>query len=109
MKRQQGIHVRDDKCTDNDHKLIESIAPLFEPIVALKAELASLGLFTHDRELLVCPTCNLTEDVTCQGYLIAYHADEASSGIDCGLRFEEIDEDRFRCPVCGTFVANEPT
>ncbi len=109
MKRQPGTHVPDDKCMDDDRKLIESIAPLFEPIVALKAQLASLGFFTHDRELLVCATCNLTEDVTCQGYLIAYHVDEAHTGIDCGLRFEEIDEGRFRCPVCGTFVACEPT
>jgi len=109
MKRQRGNYVRDDKSTDDDFKLIESLAPLFEPIVALKAKMASLGLFTHDRELLVCPACKLTEDVTFEGYLITYHADDAKSSIDCGLRFEEVDEVRLRCPVCGTYVANKPT
>ena len=59
-----------------------------------------LGMFVEDRELLRCGICGLIEDVTFKGLLVVYpDTDESQS--DTGLRFEEIDGERYRCPWCG--------
>lgn len=71
-------------------------------LAALQEQARSLGLFAGDRELLECPKCGLLEDVTFAGQLIT--CDPSAEGQDTGLRFEEICQDRFRCPACGSIV-----
>ncbi len=83
----------------------------FHDIRALGRELTKvqerarkLGLFCNDRELLSCSRCGLEEDVTCEGFLIV--AKSASPGVDIGLRFSAVDEEKglYRCPGCGQEV-----
>ena len=79
-----------------------NIHELATRIVALQAKARALGLFTNDRELLECQKCGLLEDVTFNGLLITCRAPDL--GQDTGLRFEELPQDRFRCPVCGSII-----
>ncbi|OGR06512.1 MAG: hypothetical protein A2511_04030 [Deltaproteobacteria bacterium RIFOXYD12_FULL_50_9] len=69
-------------------------------LVAIKKKAQALGIFTNDRELLECPGCGLKEDVTFEGFLMTYFKN-ASLQEDSGLRFREIDESSYTCPVCG--------
>ena len=79
--------------------LIEAIRPLAEQLERIHQLAASHGIFTHDRELLTCPECGLVEDVTSDGILITYNR-RRNNLVDTGLRFVEIEEGIFRCPVC---------
>jgi hypothetical protein len=79
-----------------------NIRELATRIVALQAKARALGLFANDRELLECQKCGLLEDVTFNGLLITCRAPDL--GQDTGLRFEELPQDRFRCPVCGSII-----
>ena len=77
---------------------------LADQIKKVKDEHKRLGLFCHDRELLSCPTCEIEEDVTFDGFLIVAHC--ASPGIDTELKFSAVDEEQglYRCPICGRDV-----
>lgn len=81
--------------------LVSDITPLAREITRIKKQAKALGLFTHDRELLECNKCDLVEDVTSDGRLVTYHRNSQDMK-DCGLRFEELKGDMFRCPVCKT-------
>jgi hypothetical protein len=82
-----------------------NIRELASRIVALQAKARALGLFTNDRELLECQKCGLLEDVTFNGQLITCRAPDF--GQDTGLRFEELPQDGFRCPVCGSMIQSD--
>lgn len=83
--------------------MLSDIVPLAEELIRLKKQAAALGLFTDDRELLDCTGCDLAGDVTVEGILMTYRRNSGDFK-DSGLRFEEIDEGTFRCPVCGTML-----
>ena len=68
-------------------------------LIALRKQAKELGVFTNDRELLVCLRCGLMEDVAATGILITCR--EPDLGKDTGLRFEPLAEQAFRCPACG--------
>jgi len=74
-------------------------------MVALQAKARALGLFTNDRELLECHKCGLLEDVTINGLLITCRAPDFDQ--DTGLRFEELPQNRFRCPLCGSMIRSD--
>lgn len=76
-------------------------------IVELKAQMKDLSMFTNDRELLDCPNCDLAEDVAADGLLFTCHRSRTDRATGSGLRFEEIGNDLFRCPVCGTIQKAE--
>lgn len=80
------------------------IRALAKKIEQIKEQQRRLGLFCHDRELLSCSRCGLEEDVTGEGFLIV--AKIPSTGVDIGLRFSEVDEEKglYRCPGCGQEV-----
>ena len=71
-------------------------------LVALRKRAKELGVFTNDRELLVCQSCGLMEDVAATGVLITCR--EPNLGQDTGLRFEPLSDQTFRCPACGQRV-----
>ena len=79
-----------------------NIRELATRIVALQAKARAVGLFTNDRELIECRKCGLLEDVIITGQLITCHS--STLGQDTGLRFEELPQDRFRCPACGSII-----
>ena len=79
-----------------------NIRELATRVVALQAKARAFGVFTNDRELLECQKCGLLEDVTFNGLLITCRAPDL--GQDTGLRFEELPQDRFRCPACGSII-----
>ena len=102
QRRSSEARSRDDQADD----LVDRIEPLVEQLQELKAQAASLGLFTDDRELLNCPGCGLRENVMMGGNLITYF--EPNSSSDTGLRFAETEVvGEFLCPSCGE-VAREP-
>ena len=80
-----------------------AIAPLARQVAALRRQQHALGLFTNDRELLACPDCGLSEDVTIEGRLITCRP--AHPGRDTGLRFIPAGKYRHRCPACGRSLA----
>jgi hypothetical protein len=86
--------------------LAQKIKPLVEDIVRIQKQAKSLGIFVNDRELLECTGCALVEDVAFDGSLMTYHRD-SDDMTDSGLRFEKMDEDKYRCPVCGTVLKAE--
>ena len=79
-----------------------NIRELATRIVALQAKARAVGLFTNDRELIECQKCGLLEDVIVTGQLITCRA--SAFGRDTGLRFEELSQNRFRCPSCGSII-----
>ena len=84
---------------------LQDLRQLALRIVALQKQIRSLGGFAGDRELLECPKCGLVEDVTFAGQLITYRP--PAEGQDTGLRFEELPQDCFRCPACGSMVQED--
>ena len=83
------------------NSLLEDIRPLVQEIQRIKKQAEALGLFMDDRELLECANCGLMEDVTFENRLITYYRGSEDLS-DCGLRFDKVGDDIFRCPVCGT-------
>ena len=79
---------------------------LARQLAKVKAQAHALGIFTNDRELLECPNCGLSEDVTAAGLLVTYPKDSVDLK-DCGLRFRPVNKTRFACPKCGTRVKAE--
>lgn len=86
---------------ESSFELVSAVRPLVRKLAKIKKQAAALGLFTDDRELLECTGCDLAEDITFDGRLITFHRN-SDDVYDCGLRFEELNEEIFRCPVCGT-------
>ena len=82
---------------------LKDIRPLVERLEQIKAQGRALGLFVETRELLECNDCGLLEDVDAQGWLLTYHR-FGDPNQDTGLRFMEVEEGRFCCPVCGNIV-----
>ena len=87
-------------------ELAQKIKPLAEDIIRIQKQAESLGIFVNDRELLECTGCDLVEDVAFDGSLITYHR-ESNDMTDCGLRFEKMDKEQYRCPVCVTVLKAE--
>ena len=88
---------------------ISELRLLAKGILTIRQKMRATGLFPNDRELLACTGCDLTEDIDSEGRLIIYHHNGGVTGLDCGLRFEEISDGRFRCPLCATLLqAQEP-
>ena len=73
---------------------------LFQHLEKVKQQAWALGIFTDDRELLMCPSCGLLEDVTAEGLLVTYPKD-SDNLMDTGLRFRQLDSESFQCPACG--------
>ena len=86
---------------ERSSELVSAIRPLVRKLSRIKKQAEALGLFTDDRELLECTGCDLAEDVNFDGRLMTYHRNTEDTD-NCGLRFEELNEETFRCPVCGT-------
>ncbi len=102
----------------NEMRLISSnLYQLATELQAAKKRAREVGLFVEDRDLPMCDTCKLMEDVDFQGFLHIYICPdnfydpepplEWKAPPDTGLRFEEIGENEFCCPVCGTIVILE--
>jgi len=98
-----GTHKKHKNRDDSLSELAQKIKPLAEDIIRIQKQARSLGIFVNDRELLECTGCDLVEDVAFDGSLMTYHR-ESNDMTDCGLRFEEMGEDKYRCPVCGTVL-----
>jgi len=58
-----------------------------------------LGIFVYDRELVICPRCGLSEDISFSGALMTCKADDPTFS-DTGLKFT-FQGDICRCPDCG--------
>jgi rubredoxin len=87
------------------NQTLDNLFQLASRLVALQEQARSLGIFVDDRELLECPQCGLMEDVIFTGQLITCRPSE--EGQDTGLRFEELPQNRFRCPACGSLVQED--
>ena len=87
-------------------KSLEPLRSLAGKLTVLQAEARALGMFVGDRELVACPRCGLTEDVSFTGLLITCRP--TAFGEDTGLRFEEIKAGKFRCPNCAVIVTETP-
>ena len=85
-------------------KIPPDIRALVKRIEQIKEQQRRLGLFCDDRELLSCLRCGFEEDVTFEGFLIVTKL--TSPGVDTGLRFSAVDEERgiYQCPGCGEEV-----
>lgn len=82
-------------------KFASDILPHARELARIKRQAETLGMFTNDRELLKCTGCDLAENVSFDGFLMAYQRD-CDSLKDCGLRFEALSDNTYRCPVCRT-------
>jgi hypothetical protein len=96
-----GRHERDKNGQSGLSGLAQKVKPLVEDIVRIQKQAKAVGIFVNDRELLECAGCDLVEDEAFDGSLMTYHR-ESDDMTDSGLRFEEMDENKYRCPVCGT-------
>jgi PHP family Zn ribbon phosphoesterase len=101
-----GRHERDKNGKSSLSGPAQKIKQLAEDIVQIQKQAKALGIFVNDRELLECTGCDLVEDVGFDGSLMTYHR-QSDDMTDSGLRFEEMDEDKYRCPVCGTVLKVE--
>jgi rubredoxin len=87
------------------NQTLNNLFQLASRLVAVQEQARSLGIFVGDRELLECPQCGLMEDVIFTGQLITCRPSaESPDTEDTGLRFEELPQNRFRCPACGSLV-----
>jgi rubredoxin len=104
----------------DNKKLISS--DLYQTILELQAvqkRAEGLGMFIEGRNLVGCPHCHLMEDVDISSILTTYFRpieyDQPDLDVefkpppDTGLRFEEVTENQFKCPVCGTTIQLEET
>lgn len=102
----RGTHKKHENGNSSFSGLVQKIKPLVQDIVQIQKQAKALGIFVNDRELLECTGCDLVEDVAFDGSLMTYHRD-SDDMTDSGLRFEEMDEEKYRCPVCGTVLKAE--
>ena len=65
----------------------------------LKKQAEKVGMFTHDRDILVCKRCRLYEDVEASGLLVVTRGRGKK---DTGLRFRPVGRsgEYLRCPSC---------
>lgn len=103
MTRQPGCVPANSNGSEAEGALCADLAQVCAKLRNLRAHAASLGLFTDDRELLVCPSCRLQEDVTIEGVLIT-HDIESLDVSDSGLRFTERQDGHFSCPRCSADI-----
>lgn len=103
MTRHSGEPSADVKSVGADGALDADLAQMCEKLNELQTHAASLGLFANDRELLVCPSCGLQEDVTIEGMLITHDFDSLDVS-DSGLRFTERQDGHFSCPRCSVDI-----
>jgi len=96
-----GTHKKHENGKSSHSVLAQKIKPFVEDIIRIQKQAKSLGIFVNDRELLECTGCNLVEDVAFDGSLMTYHRD-SDDMTDSGLRFVKMDQEKYRCPVCGT-------
>lgn len=96
MRKVQGTNKDSGKRNDD-------IRSLAQELICVKKQAEALGIFTNDRELLECTGCDLVEDVAFDGSLMTCHKN-ADGFDDTSLRFEEVDDGKYRCPVCGTVL-----
>jgi hypothetical protein len=91
---------------DDLHSFVASVEPLARQLLDVQRQARALGIFVHDRELLTCPKCGLTEDVLSDGRLSTFYG---SPGPDTGLRFVEptAADRRYTCPGCGSEARSE--
>lgn len=85
--------------------MTDEIRKLAAKLAVLQRQAEALGIFTGARELLECPVCGLWEDVDIDGRLLTYRRNDPME--DSGFRFQPLDNGRFQCPVCGTFVTEK--
>ncbi len=85
-----------------DPSLTKGIRQLAKKLAAVQKQAREMGIFVGDRELLTCGRCGLMEDVAFDGRLLTCRPD--SLGEDTAFRFEELPDNRFQCPVCGTVI-----
>ena len=98
-----GTHKKHKNRDNSLSELAQKTKPLAEDIIWIQKQAKSLGIFVNDRGLLESTGCDLVEDVAIDGSLMTYHK-ESNDMTDCGLRFEKMDENEYRCPVCGTVL-----
>jgi hypothetical protein len=103
VTRQPGIGPANSNGSDAEGAVDADLAEVFAKLHELRAHATTLGLFTDDRELLVCLSCGLQEDVTIEGVLIT-HDFESLDVSDSGLRVTERQDGHFSCPRCGADV-----
>lgn len=103
VTRQSGIGPANSNGSEAEGALDADLAEVCANLHELRAHATTLGLFTDDRELLVCLSCGLQEDVTIEGALIT-HDFESLDVSDSGLRFTKRQDGHFSCPRCGADV-----
>jgi Zn finger protein HypA/HybF involved in hydrogenase expression len=84
------------------NRIRNDIQGLASRLVAVQEQARALGIVTGDRELIECQKCGLLEDVIVTGQPITRRS--SALGRDTGLRYEELSENRFRCPACGSII-----
>ena len=103
VTRHSGCVPANSKGSDAEGAIEADLAQVCAKLHELRAHASSLGLFTDDRQLLVCPSCGLQEDVTIEGMLIT-HDFESLDISDSGLRFTERQDWHFSCPRCAADI-----
>lgn len=85
--------------TSQQSAFFNSFRPLVQEIIRLQQQAKTQGLFVHNRGLLDCTHCGLTEDVQPDNRLTTYwwHGDVTH---DTGLRFKELPDGQWQCPHC---------
>ena len=103
MTRHPGRVPANSKGSEDEGAFDADLAQVCARLHKLRVHAESLGLFTNDRELLVCPSCGLQEDVTIEGMLITHDVDSMDVS-DSGLRFTERQDGHFSCPRCSADI-----
>lgn len=86
-----------------EKQLLEDILPHAKDLKVLRERAEEFGMFLNDRELLRCRHCKIMEDVTYEGLLIVCSEediDEEHQPKDLNVRFTQISDDEFICPLC---------
>ncbi len=88
------------------HKTDTPLIDLCKELHRIKRQAEALGIFTNDRELLICPKCGLQEDIQADGRLMTINKDSQDFK-DIGLRFVDTGNGQFSCPQCQTLIDAE--
>lgn len=89
--------------SDGEPSQSADLVDLCKELHRMKQQAEMLGIFTDDRELLMCPKCGLQEDVQADGRLMTFNKDTQDFS-DSGLRFADTGKGRFSCPRCQTLI-----
>ena len=84
--------------------LLKSFRSFAKEIKRHQDQAKGQGLFAHDRGLLDCTQCGLTEDLQPDNRLTTFwwHSDFTH---DTGLRFKQLPDGQWKCPHCGHNMA----